>query len=771
MEISQIIDHIFKNQTNINALVVITALTVLALFGTFKSKNSKIRHFAKQSPAILATVGIFFSFWGISIGLIGLDLNDIQNSIPKLLDGLKAKFLASLMGIFASILVRIAQSFTIEQEVEEINLDEKMVNLLTDIHKVLANNASNSPEALLQELKQAIGELPIEFRKQNVLLDSIKSSLAGEGDASVTTQLAKLRMDMRDALTVMDKRNTQRGDLLNKTLTSNFGDLTKKFDEFARVVAENNSKAFIEALEKAMRDFNNNITEQFGENFKQLNHAVGELLKWQENYKSHVETLTGNFEVALNSLSSIQTAFSDIQTRSQSFIEVSSELGIILQKLDVQLQDLNNYLKSMDQVADSAKQAFPIIEDNLTKLTMGFKKSTEQSLASINSTVESVSEDLVETTNRFKETSVKLRDSMENQRETLEKTSDEFKDVVSVTLKNLAKETKNSIENYQESLQETVTKQLDSIDSNIKQSNVIVNTTIKNASAEFEKSITETGAVLKTSTDTVANHLTSATTSMKNMIEDQQSTLSSTSNEFKTVVNQTLRDLSQETQSSIKTYQESLQETVTKQLDSIDSNIKQSNVIVNTTIKNASAEFEKAIKTQAESMNKTIAIAGDSFKTVIQNTAKEFEVMAETIAESVELQSKTLTSVSQDVKLAVDKTLRDLNEQSQRSIKEYENSLHNIIMSQFNTVKDSVNAASKDFNRLLAENTEKSTSVLVQQTQLLDTALQEELKKAIETMGKHLAALSNQFVQDYRPLTDKLREVVKLAEDLKMRGH
>ena len=61
MEISQIIDHILKNQTNVNALIVITALTFLALIGTFKSKNPKIRHFAKQSPAILATVGIFFS--------------------------------------------------------------------------------------------------------------------------------------------------------------------------------------------------------------------------------------------------------------------------------------------------------------------------------------------------------------------------------------------------------------------------------------------------------------------------------------------------------------------------------------------------------------------------------------------------------------------------------------------------------------------------------------------------------------------------------------
>ncbi|MEI6297735.1 MAG: hypothetical protein WCO84_08950, partial [bacterium] len=381
MEIQQIFNAIFGSLTNIIAAIVITILMLIALFGTFsKSTNHKIRHFARQSPAILATVGIFFSFWGISIGLIGLDLNDIQNSIPKLLDGLKVKFIASLMGIGASIIVRIAQNFAVEDIVEK-DSDEKIINLLADIHKVLSKNGNNSPEVLLQELKQAIEELPIEFRKQTTLLDSIKSSLAGEGDASVTTQLGKLRSDMRDSLKDMDISNKQRSDLLNSTLTSNFDNLTQKFENFARIVAENNSKAFIEALEKAMRDFNNNITEQFGENFKELNRAVGDLLTWQDKYKSHVETLTGNFEVALNSVTSIQSAFSDIQTRSQSFTEVSEGLGGILQKLDLQLQDLNHHLKSLDQVADSAKQAFPIIEDNLMKLTVGFKKSTEQSLA------------------------------------------------------------------------------------------------------------------------------------------------------------------------------------------------------------------------------------------------------------------------------------------------------------------------------------------------------------------------------------------------------
>jgi hypothetical protein len=855
--------------------IVIGLLLLLAIYGAVASKNHKLKHYAKQSPAILATVGIFFSFCGITYGLMGLDLSPehIKDSIPNLLDGLKVKFIASLMGIGASIIVRVAQSFSIEEELAEVNVDDKIVNLLSDIHLVLAKNANNSPEELLQGLKQSIDELPAEFRKQTTLLDSIKSSLAGEGDASVTTQLGKLRSDMRDSLKDMDTSNKQRSEALNSTLTSNFDNLTQKFEDFAKIVAENNSKAFIEALEAAMRDFNNNITEQFGENFKQLNQAVGELLKWQENYKTHVETLTSNFETALNSVSTIQTAFTDIQTRSESFTQVSAELGVILQKLDAQLGDLNFHLKSLSQVADTAKEAFPIIEGNLEKLTLGFKKSTEQSLTDINSTVESVGDDLKETVSRLRDTTGKLRDSMEGQRETLETTSNEFKSTVDATLKSLSRETQASIHTYQDSLQEAVSSQLSVIDSNIKQSNTVVSNTIQTASEAFEKSIAETGVALKASTNTVAQHLTEATDSMKDMIEQHQTTLSSTSaefksvvnqtltdmsretqasihtyqdslqeavssqlsaidntiqkssdvvnasidnmsrtlektidqtastletstkkvashltdatssmkdmiaaqketlastgTEFKNVVNQTLRDLSKETQDSIRNYQDSLQEVVKRQLNSIDDSIKETHSVVNKTIQNVGAEFEKAIKNQSESMNKTIATAGESFKSVIQETAKEFEVMAETIAESINTQEQTLKNVSQDVKVAIDKTLRELTEQSKASAKEYETSLHNIIMSQFNTVKDSVNAASKDFNRLLAENTDKSASALQQAMMQMDKDLQAALKNAIETMGKHLATLSNQFVQDYRPLTERLKEVVKIAEDLK----
>lgn len=46
----------------------------------------------------------------------------------------------------------------------------------------------------------------------------------------------------------------------------------------------------------------------------------------------------------------------------------------------------------------------------------------------------------------------------------------------------------------------------------------------------------------------------------------------------------------------------------------------------------------------------------------------------------------------------------------------------------------------------------------------LDAALEQELNKSLKTMGEQLAALSEKFVQDYSPLTEKLQNLVQLAD-------
>ena len=46
----------------------------------------------------------------------------------------------------------------------------------------------------------------------------------------------------------------------------------------------------------------------------------------------------------------------------------------------------------------------------------------------------------------------------------------------------------------------------------------------------------------------------------------------------------------------------------------------------------------------------------------------------------------------------------------------------------------------------------------------LDTSMEDELNKALRAFGLQLTALSEKFVSDYSPLTDKLRDLVAIAQ-------
>ena len=104
---------------------------------------------------------------------------------------------------------------------------------------------------------------------------------------------------------------------LRNTTREGFENLTSEFRQFAETMAEDNSKALIEALEQVIRDLNTHIyllNEQFGENYKQLNESVGPLLSWQDQYKDHVEKLTDQFQRSLDGIES--------ETRSVSVLGI-----------------------------------------------------------------------------------------------------------------------------------------------------------------------------------------------------------------------------------------------------------------------------------------------------------------------------------------------------------------------------------------------------------------------------------------------------------------
>ncbi len=99
----------------------------------FLTNLIKSKRLHSQSSDILITIGIGFTFLGIFLGLIDFDANDVENSIPKLINGIKTAFSISIFAIFGSIFLKLIEIFFFgamnkENKNEEFDIAELIKN-------------------------------------------------------------------------------------------------------------------------------------------------------------------------------------------------------------------------------------------------------------------------------------------------------------------------------------------------------------------------------------------------------------------------------------------------------------------------------------------------------------------------------------------------------------------------------------------------------------------------------------------------------------------
>ena len=70
------------------------------------------RRWVENIPSIISTLGVLGTFYGITSGLLIFDSNNLDTSIPGLLDGLKTAFFTSIAGMVGSlILSKVTNSY------------------------------------------------------------------------------------------------------------------------------------------------------------------------------------------------------------------------------------------------------------------------------------------------------------------------------------------------------------------------------------------------------------------------------------------------------------------------------------------------------------------------------------------------------------------------------------------------------------------------------------------------------------------------------------
>lgn len=263
-------------------------------------------------PEVLTTMGIAGCFGCIAVALLQFNSVNITESIPSLLNGIKTAFCLSFIGVIGALSIRVRHKF------------------------------SKKP------LNQTSGEVMSSTSMDNLLKEivTLRKIWGGDEEGSLLSQVKMLRQDSHDQQT----------------------DLRKSFDSFATHMVENNQQAFIEALRQAITDFNNNLTEQFGENFKNLNESVGGLVVWQEQYKEELETIKKYQSQFSNDMAQSSKAFSSIVENAAKFSDIAQDLKILLELMNTQIEVVFNQEKALSELLSTMKNHIPDFSNNAKKM-------------------------------------------------------------------------------------------------------------------------------------------------------------------------------------------------------------------------------------------------------------------------------------------------------------------------------------------------------------------------------------------------------------------
>ena len=330
-----------------NSVTELFIWIMVAIFVVAVLQGKKGRHgqFLEHAPAVLVSLGILGTFIGIVIGLLDFDAHAIKNSIEGLLDGLKTAFITSLVGMSLSLVLKALDAWWFAPARSKAEIVPDTV----------------TPEHIYGAMN-----------RQVQLLETLNQSLSGNEEGSVSGQLKLLRTDMNDFRQGLARDQQEFRQALFIQLT-----------QFAEMLSRSATEVVIEALRQVIQDFNRNLVEQFGDNFKALNESVVKMIDWQEQYKQHVETLEARIETAVRELERTATAneaiskslatseqsIGSIENHCQSIPSAIGQLTPVLQTNQHQIQELQRHLEAFVALRDQAVRAVPEMQQHMDAIT------------------------------------------------------------------------------------------------------------------------------------------------------------------------------------------------------------------------------------------------------------------------------------------------------------------------------------------------------------------------------------------------------------------
>jgi len=604
--LSNIIENILHSVDVSTVTDIFIIVTLLLLFLSIVwTKLDKHHEFTSYAPSLLTSVGILGTFTGIVIGLLSFNVTNIDGSIESLLEGLKVAFITSLVGMLSSIILKFLTSSNMISPSQKEDIKEDIT--IKDLYSIMKHQNDNL------------------IKVQELLSDSADSSLIGQiklmrSDISDNNKLInknleefKEPLEKLELLTNINK-SIENSNISLKVLENNYLDqkalfeqfskeLWKELENFADILSKSATEQIIEALKNVIAEFNDKLTEQFGQNFKELNSAVKDLVIWQDNYKIQLSDMKDQFNLSVTSMSDMEKSIELISTNSKSIPEHMDNLKNVMTVNQHQIDELSNHLEAFKDIRDKAVEAIPEIRTQIDTTIKGIHEASISLVEGVTESTDKISSVIVQSADDFANNVNSTNGALVETSNTLTKSSTDIKDQLNLTVQDINKHLREMIENLS------------------------VN------SKEISDNFKAIGTSLKT-------EFTSAN---KDMIDNFKSISTNLSDSSKTInkefeisskkITETLLNTSSELKSNIEDLSQKQLEQTNKVLNNLDKSIEKT---LQDTKNSLSKQIETMDKATEHEINNVMKSLGEKLGSITQKFTKDYSSLVSEMHKVIE---------------------------------------------------------------------------------------------------------------------------------------
>ena len=410
------------------ALIIICG--ILCSFITYRSLTEMKKGHINNGAQYVVTIGVLFTFLGISIGLYTFNVEDpsqMVNNISTFIDGMKLAFVTSIVGMIFSMFIKWKQSnlenegdsqfregmTNIQAIAEEVRLNtETTRSALAELRKsveaggnaVLSAELSNLSDAMKQFI-QSSADSQNDMRKlsdsmtcQAQLLEGLSSSLTSSIDDFGNRQEQQMGK-VTEAITSMADKLTVQMERLSSDMP---GAITRMSDTLeARI--EESGKGQMEQLNAmnnsiaAMRESSAN-SESYSK--EMLEKTIAFQQQSMEYDKAQNEILQGNTESIIemkqsfaNFVNDVQKVFGDavIGALNDSMNRLNDQLetqfGDNFKHLNQAVDKLNDWQAEYKEIVISTTEELKAINEVFTRYIDSVSVQMNENLESMNSSL------------------------------------------------------------------------------------------------------------------------------------------------------------------------------------------------------------------------------------------------------------------------------------------------------------------------------------------------------------------------------------------------